>query len=233
MPQLSSFDELRVTGPAGADGENVQAIVPNLNGKPRDKAVEELRKLKFIISEVSAVVAGSPPGVVVGQQPKAQELVALGSTVTIALSAEPQPDVKAVLNDAMQQVRTYVEERIHCAVEHIRGDMVTHFAHAIEQLRGHVDLRHDDLRRAVEQVDVDVTAGFTHTAHQLREHIDLRHKELLESIDPSSLRETGFNQHPVGTGPFKIKTFAPAAGEVASAQETERQGQQCAKGGGQ
>ena len=40
-------------------------------------------------------------------------------------------------------------------------------------------------------------------------------RHIIESIDPSSLRENGFNQHPIGTGPFKIKTFAPAANEVS------------------
>lgn len=36
-------------------------------------------------------------------------------------------------------------------------------------------------------------------------------RHLLESVDPSLLREAQFNQNPVGTGPFKIKTFAPSA----------------------
>jgi len=39
-------------------------------------------------------------------------------------------------------------------------------------------------------------------------------RHLLESVDPSQLREAAFNQRPVGTGPFKIKTFAPSAHEV-------------------
>jgi peptide/nickel transport system substrate-binding protein len=37
---------------------------------------------------------------------------------------------------------------------------------------------------------------------------------LLENIDPSQLATASFNQHPVGTGPFEIKTFAPSAGEI-------------------
>ena len=36
-------------------------------------------------------------------------------------------------------------------------------------------------------------------------------RHLLESVEPSLLREAAFNQNPVGTGPFKIKTFAPSA----------------------
>jgi peptide/nickel transport system substrate-binding protein len=36
-------------------------------------------------------------------------------------------------------------------------------------------------------------------------------RHLLESVDPGSLREADFNQAPIGTGPFKIKYFAPAA----------------------
>ena len=36
-------------------------------------------------------------------------------------------------------------------------------------------------------------------------------RHLLESVEPSMLREAAFNQNPVGTGPFKIKTFAPQA----------------------
>lgn len=36
-------------------------------------------------------------------------------------------------------------------------------------------------------------------------------RHLLESVEPSQLREASFNQNPVGTGPFKIKTFAPSA----------------------
>jgi peptide/nickel transport system substrate-binding protein len=39
-------------------------------------------------------------------------------------------------------------------------------------------------------------------------------RHLLESVEPSQLREADFNQHPVGTGPFQIKTFAPSAKEV-------------------
>ena len=36
-------------------------------------------------------------------------------------------------------------------------------------------------------------------------------RHILESTEPSALREADFNQNPVGTGPFKLKTFAPAA----------------------
>ncbi len=36
-------------------------------------------------------------------------------------------------------------------------------------------------------------------------------RHLLESVEPSMLREAAFNQNPVGTGPFKLKTFAPSA----------------------
>ncbi len=36
-------------------------------------------------------------------------------------------------------------------------------------------------------------------------------RHILESVEPSMLREADFNQNPVGTGPFKIKTFAPSA----------------------
>jgi peptide/nickel transport system substrate-binding protein len=36
-------------------------------------------------------------------------------------------------------------------------------------------------------------------------------RHLLENVEPSLLREAAFNQNPVGTGPFKMKTFAPAA----------------------
>ncbi|MDF2461305.1 MAG: putative Extracellular solute-binding protein family 5 [Candidatus Saccharibacteria bacterium] len=39
-----------------------------------------------------------------------------------------------------------------------------------------------------------------------------RHR--LENVEPSLLREADFNQSPVGTGPFKMKTFAPSAREV-------------------
>jgi peptide/nickel transport system substrate-binding protein len=39
-------------------------------------------------------------------------------------------------------------------------------------------------------------------------------RHLLEQIDPSSLREADFNRHPVGTGPFQLKTFAPSASEI-------------------
>ncbi len=39
-------------------------------------------------------------------------------------------------------------------------------------------------------------------------------RHLLESVEPSQLREADFNQHPIGTGPFQIKTFAPSAREI-------------------
>jgi peptide/nickel transport system substrate-binding protein len=39
-------------------------------------------------------------------------------------------------------------------------------------------------------------------------------RHLLESVEPSQLREAEFNQHPVGTGPFKMKSFAPSANEI-------------------
>jgi peptide/nickel transport system substrate-binding protein len=35
-------------------------------------------------------------------------------------------------------------------------------------------------------------------------------RHLLENTDPSQLAEAGFNQDPIGTGPFELKTFAPA-----------------------
>ncbi len=40
-------------------------------------------------------------------------------------------------------------------------------------------------------------------------------RHLLESVDPSQLREADFNHNPIGTGPFAIKTYAPAAHEIA------------------
>jgi peptide/nickel transport system substrate-binding protein len=40
-------------------------------------------------------------------------------------------------------------------------------------------------------------------------------RHILESVDPNSLRENGFNQNPIGTGPFKIKAFATAANEIS------------------
>jgi peptide/nickel transport system substrate-binding protein len=39
-------------------------------------------------------------------------------------------------------------------------------------------------------------------------------RHLLENTEPSLLKEADFNQNPVGTGPFKMKTFAPSAREV-------------------
>ena len=37
---------------------------------------------------------------------------------------------------------------------------------------------------------------------------------LLENTDPSSLRVSGFNQQPVGTGPFKLSSYDPTTGDV-------------------
>jgi peptide/nickel transport system substrate-binding protein len=39
-------------------------------------------------------------------------------------------------------------------------------------------------------------------------------RHILENVEPSQLREADFNQKPIGTGPFKIKTFAPSAHEI-------------------
>ncbi|HUD11043.1 MAG TPA: ABC transporter substrate-binding protein, partial [Candidatus Saccharimonadia bacterium] len=39
-------------------------------------------------------------------------------------------------------------------------------------------------------------------------------EHLLANVDPSQLALASFNQHPVGTGPFELKTFAPSAGEI-------------------
>ncbi len=39
-------------------------------------------------------------------------------------------------------------------------------------------------------------------------------RHLLEDVDPSELRTATFNQDPVGTGPFELKTFAPGAGDI-------------------
>ena len=36
-------------------------------------------------------------------------------------------------------------------------------------------------------------------------------RHILESVEPTSLREAAFAQEPIGTGPFKMKTFAPSA----------------------
>lgn len=36
-------------------------------------------------------------------------------------------------------------------------------------------------------------------------------RHILESVEPTSLREAAFGQEPIGTGPFKMKTFAPSA----------------------
>jgi peptide/nickel transport system substrate-binding protein len=36
-------------------------------------------------------------------------------------------------------------------------------------------------------------------------------QHLLDSVDPTMLREAAFNQNPIGTGPFQLKTFAPSA----------------------
>lgn len=37
---------------------------------------------------------------------------------------------------------------------------------------------------------------------------------ILESTDPSALRASNFNQKPIGTGPYKLKTFLPEDNEV-------------------
>lgn len=50
--------------------------------------------------------------------------------------------------------------------------------------------------------------GFTHLTT-----VGILPRHLLESINPSSLRIVNFNQKPIGTGPFKIKSFVP--GETA------------------
>jgi len=39
-------------------------------------------------------------------------------------------------------------------------------------------------------------------------------RHILESVEPATLREADFNQNPIGTGPFKMKTFAPSAKDV-------------------
>ena len=39
-------------------------------------------------------------------------------------------------------------------------------------------------------------------------------RHILESVEPSRLAEASFSTNPVGTGPFEIKTFSPAAREV-------------------
>jgi peptide/nickel transport system substrate-binding protein len=39
-------------------------------------------------------------------------------------------------------------------------------------------------------------------------------RHLLENTEPSLLREADFNQQPIGTGPFEIKTFATSAHEI-------------------
>ncbi len=39
-------------------------------------------------------------------------------------------------------------------------------------------------------------------------------RHILESVDPSQLAEASFNKNPIGTGPFQLKTFSPAAREV-------------------
>jgi peptide/nickel transport system substrate-binding protein len=39
-------------------------------------------------------------------------------------------------------------------------------------------------------------------------------RHILEGVEPSQLREADFNQNPVGTGPFIMKSFAPAANEI-------------------
>ena len=39
-------------------------------------------------------------------------------------------------------------------------------------------------------------------------------RHLLESVEPTQLREASFNRRPIGTGPFRLSTFAPSAHEV-------------------
>lgn len=42
-------------------------------------------------------------------------------------------------------------------------------------------------------------------------------RHLLDSVEPQAMRDATFNQHPVGTGPFSLKTFSPSANEVTLA----------------
>jgi peptide/nickel transport system substrate-binding protein len=44
--------------------------------------------------------------------------------------------------------------------------------------------------------------------------VGLLPSHLLESTDPSALRIAAFNQHPVGTGPFRLQRFDPGRGEI-------------------
>ena len=51
--------------------------------------------------------------------------------------------------------------------------------------------------------------------------LEILPRHILEFVDPSQMRENAFNQHPVGTGPFKLKTFAPSADEVLLEANTD------------
>jgi peptide/nickel transport system substrate-binding protein len=44
--------------------------------------------------------------------------------------------------------------------------------------------------------------------------VGLLPRHILGSIDPQTMRESSFNQNPVGTGPFMIQNFAPSADEI-------------------
>lgn len=44
--------------------------------------------------------------------------------------------------------------------------------------------------------------------------VGLLPRHMLENTDPSHLRVAEFNQHPIGTGPYKLERFDPIAGEV-------------------
>jgi len=39
-------------------------------------------------------------------------------------------------------------------------------------------------------------------------------RHALENVDPAQLRTTGFDQHPIGTGPFKVESFMAGANQV-------------------
>lgn len=47
---------------------------------------------------------------------------------------------------------------------------------------------------------------------------------LLESTDPAALRASDFNQKPIGTGPFKLKTFLSAGNQVELTANTQYYG---------
>lgn len=48
--------------------------------------------------------------------------------------------------------------------------------------------------------------------------VGLLPRHLLENTEPSALRVSQFNQHPVGTGPYKLQTFDSAGGEIGLAK---------------